>query len=82
MAVIGSNKSTLRGLNVAAGLYIEDIFGLIYSCSFVEMNVPPAPFETFTNSSAGDAFLDYYQRLRETGKYSDLEIEVSCCSYK
>ena len=79
MAVRGSNKSTLKGLNVAAALYI---FGLIYSSSFIEVNTPLAPFETFTNSSAGEAFLDYYQRLRETGKYSDLEIEVSCCSYK
>ena len=79
MAVRGSNKSTLKGLNVAAALYI---FSLTYSSSFIEVNTPLAPFETFINSDAGNAFLVYYQRLRESGKYIDVEIEVSCCSYK
>ena len=40
------------------------------------------PNVTFTSANPVDALTQYHQELREIERYTDLEIEVSYCSYK
>ena len=67
---------------MAVALHSGSEFALCHYYYSTEMNSSRAPVAIFTNSGAPDAFLMYHQNLREIGKYIDLEIEVSYCSYE